>query len=537
MTENPESRSTEKIERALIKLFHEPAPNPEFVDDLEAQLLGMVEAEDKIFARRGKQIHRLISIGRTAAWVAGALLLVLFLVWAVNNLLPRGIPGSLVTPTLSPTMTQGVVAPDETPLPSPYPGPDNPTAQPKAASSLGKVAYLQAGSLWVKKLPAGDPQQVFSGGENISRPAWSPSGDWLAFLQGNKLWLVRADGSDLQPVGNDPVAFYAWSPQNDILVVETEDRRLFLQDMGQGSLVQLVPGSKDPQPDVVLSSPSFWSPDGAQVAFSVENAGHTYAGIWTLTPTGGAAPVEQYVPPLPPQDGLVVAGWLPDGKGLLYWSLPAFSASIAADGVPLWYLPLNSAGAAQPVQLGDTLAYRDAWSAAPGGNSLALMLGDRRETWRSKQIVVVDLGTLGQSPISDPSQAAVYPAFSPDGAQLAYSAGPDLGDQGKMGDPLSLKRNLWLSSADGSSPKQLTNDPAYADERPQWSQDGGTLLFARRDSQGQASLWLVTLSGADGQPPAVSNMVAQVDLNSNAPDYFGHVNWADSYDWWQPPKP
>jgi Tol biopolymer transport system component len=335
---------------------------------------------------------------------------------------------------------------------------------------------------------------------------------------------------------NDPVAFYAWHPQNDILSVETEDRRLFLQDMNQGSLVQLVPGSKDPQSGVTLSSPPFWSLDGAQVAFSVEDARRSYVGIWTLTPTGGAAPVEQYVPPLPPKDGLILAGWLPDGRGLLYWLDFAFAAD-TADGLPLMYLPMDGSSPGQPSGLGTTLTYLDAWNASGLGGNLALMEGGGREAWRNKQIALVEMNTMQQLKVSDPSQAAIYPALSPDGAQLVYSAGPDLGDQGKMGDPLSLKRHLWLSSMDGSSPKQLTDDPAYADERPQWSQDGRSLLFARRDAQGGASLWLVTLLRAEGQPQAVSNVIGQVDLNSTLPEYFGHIDWAYSYDWWQPPKP
>jgi Tol biopolymer transport system component len=533
MNEHPESNSTDKIERALNKLYHKPSPDPEFVDDLGKQLLSMVEDEEKIFSRRGRQVHRLISIARTAAWVAGAILLVLVLVWAIDNLVPRGVPGSLTTPSVSPSNTPQAVVPVETPLPTPYPGPGNPTAQPKQASSLGKVAYLQAGSLWVKELPAGDPKQVFGGGENVSRPAWSPSGEWLAFLQGNKLWLVRADGSNLQPAGNDPVAFYSWHPQNDILLVETEDRRLFLQDMGQGSRIQIVPGSKDPQPDVTLSSPPFWSPDGKQVAFSVENARRTYAGIWTIEPAPNAVPVEHYVPPLPPKGGLILAGWLPGGQGLLYWLDFAFAAD-TADGLPLMYLQLYGGNSGQPVEFGTTLTYLDAWSASGSENKLSLVEGGGREAWRNKQIVTVDLDTLQRWTVSDPTQAAIYPAFSRDGTRVVYSAGPDLGDQGHMGDPLLLGRHLWLSSADSSGGRQLTNDPAYTDEHPQWSQDGQELLFARRDAQEHASLWLQTLDdGGQSRPPIM--VVEHIDLNSVIPEYFGHIDWSYSYDWWQPP--
>ena len=31
--------------------------------------------------------------------------------------------------------------------------------------------------------------------------------------------------------------------------------------------------------------------------------------------------------------------------------------------------------------------------------------------------------------------------------------------------------------------RQLTNDPRYSDEEPQWSSDGSHILFARTDAQ------------------------------------------------------
>jgi Tol biopolymer transport system component len=62
-------------------------------------------------------------------------------------------------------------------------------------------------------------------GINDGSPAWSPTGDWIAFgrkalangipTPGQQLWLMRPDGSKAYPLVTDPEAHFgsiAWSP-------------------------------------------------------------------------------------------------------------------------------------------------------------------------------------------------------------------------------------------------------------------------------------------------------------------------------------
>ena len=81
---------------------------------------------------------------------------------------------------------------------------------------------------------------------------------------------------------------------------------------------------------------------------------------------------------------------------------------------------------------------------------------------------------------------------------------------------------------DGSVHRQLTDDPAYRDERPLWSADGSTILFPRLDEKDQASLWLASLQ--DDKPRRVADQLATI---SDSTDYFGHINWDRLFDWWR----
>jgi Tol biopolymer transport system component len=55
-------------------------------------------------------------------------------------------------------------------------------------------------------------RQISSGGNDRS-PAWSPDGARIAFVRGDQLFTVAADGSDVQVVdGVSPEGAIAWNP-------------------------------------------------------------------------------------------------------------------------------------------------------------------------------------------------------------------------------------------------------------------------------------------------------------------------------------
>ncbi len=96
-----------------------------------------------------------------------------------------------------------------------------------------------------------------------------------------------------------------------------------------------------------------------------------------------------------------------------------------------------------------------------------------------------------------------------------------------------MKRRIWVVNVQGETqPQQLTDDPAYRDERPLWSADGSHLLFVRLDAKDQASPWLIPAGGGD--PHRVVDELTP--LPGPAPGrfgYYGHVEWDQLFDWWR----
>jgi dipeptidyl aminopeptidase/acylaminoacyl peptidase len=85
------------------------------------------------------------------------------------------------------------------------------------------------------------------------------------------------------------------------------------------------------------------------------------------------------------------------------------------------------------------------------------------------------------------------PAIAPDGAHVAYVL--------RQADPAADRdvRALWLVAADGGAPpRALTDGPA--DTAPAWSPDGARLAFLRADDAGRPQVWLLALEGVVAAP-------------------------------------
>ena len=72
------------------------------------------------------------------------------------------------------------------------------------------------------------------------------------------------------------------------------------------------------------------------------------------------------------------------------------------------------------------------------------------------------------------------PDYSPDGMRLAFAS------------TRSGTEEIWISNADGSSPRQMTFMGGATCANPQWSPDGQTILFNAR-ADGSADLYLPSI--------------------------------------------
>jgi Tol biopolymer transport system component len=174
------------------------------------------------------------------------------------------------------------------------------------------------------------------------------------------------------------------------------------------------------------------------------------------------------------------------------------------------------------------LPYRDFIAAAPRGahgsdrEAVALVVGAGQGTWANKRIET-------SVTVSPPGMAAISPAWSPDGQRLAYAAMPEREGLG-LGEPMLqelMARRIWVADvAGGGPPRQITDGVGYRDEFPRWSADGATILFARINTRGRASLWIAPTGGG-----ALRQVVDELTPAPDPISAHGHVEWDNLFDW------
>ncbi len=395
------------------------------------------------------------------------------------------------------------------------------------APGLGSIAYIQNGDLWVKDLPDGPAHQLTRGG-GVDTPRWSPSGEWIAFRAGGQLRVVRRTGTDLRVVAGDLAGAFAWSPVADLLAYITRGG-LVVSTADGARRQEITPPSNAAGAGVQSFA---WSPDGSMLAFSdvtilqpAQNGQPPVrAARIVRVRADGSGTQEVYRAGRPASSGLLVAGWAPDGAFILFWTVPGFSASLLADGVPLLMVPATGG---TPVQLaGAMLAHPDLLDWSPASRQLAIVEGGGRETWSSKFMAV------GRPPaplrrVTGPGQAVLFPSWSPDGRQIAFTGGPAAPGL-PSGDPAlqaMAGRRIWVMAADGSGQHPLTTDPCCRDEHPEWSADGRAILFARLEGD-RASVWLMD---ADGAHPR--RVVDGLGPGPGGFGTYGLLEWGRFYDW------
>jgi Tol biopolymer transport system component len=268
-----------------------------------------------------------------------------------------------------------------------------------------------------------------------------------------------------------------------------------------------------------------WSPDGTRLAYSLETPlTERRSSLWVVDVNGGS-PVELYGSTT---DGILVAGWTADGAYVLFWRDIQFSASMMADGLPL---------EAVPAQGGRSLAlaagHLALWAPSPVDGRIA-MTEAGRDTYMRKRIFLVDVSGGEPQYLTPADSASIQPAWSPDGARIAFVSKPATGDgEGGPGwklEDMAADRRIWVMNADGSNQRSLTDDASYRDEYPVWSADGSQLLFARLDGERHASLWQMSPDGGDAR-----QVVDAVGSSAEGlTGYYTNIGWSYMFDWWQP---
>ncbi len=421
--------------------------------------------------------------------------------------------------------------------------------------SLGKLAYIDKGDLWVTTLPDGKPQRSVTGG-TYTYPRWSASGQWLSIDQPPNTTIMRPDGSDQHTSNGCGI----WSPVDDVLtcsagtvvrVVAADGSQLASYDLSSDF-------SALPQDGVINSYCFTWSNDGHSLACRVidykSSASRVvYSGVWVVSVDTGAA--QELVGR---SDGVVDVpfGWTKDDKLVLF---VASGPDWLQNGQPVYSVPATG-GEAIPQNRTATLL-----ADVPGPGDRAVATDDEHDaqSWTKERIALVNEASGKAQYLTGTDTASMNAQWSPDYKHLVYVSAPDAGQidgLAQMSTPTArasgpaaasamqamAQRHIWIMDADGSNKRQLTSNDQYRDEAPAWSKQGNQILFSRVDQAGKASVWVVSASG--GTPTKVADLSpcdAQtercIDANSAGLVYqpfefglLGAVDWSAVRSWWQP---
>jgi Tol biopolymer transport system component len=379
----------------------------------------------------------------------------------------------------------------------------------------GKLAYTFRDDIWVKTLPDGALHQISLGG-GAGSPQWSPSGEWLAFRQNGKVIVVSMAGERREI----PAGQIAWSPELDEAAFTDQEGLWIIRFDGNEPQKRLILRNTT---SISISGP-VWNPDGSALAISVIQQGPAgkpefrTGHLWRVNIDGTQA--QEIFTPSEQPSGASAIGWSCGGRCILALVDESFSASIAADGLPL--ISVRADGGPERALAPHVLTHADFMSVPARRPQVMIVRGIGRETWTEKQLVLADPVTGQSQPLTDTKSAIGSVAWSPNGDWIAYVSGPDIGHVGG-GDPAKRGlsgRRIWIMNPDTRQSRQLTADVSYRDEYPIWSADSQHIVFIRMDQQDKASVWSVAIDGG-----TLRRIVDEIDAPSWF-GYYGHIGWS-----------
>jgi serine/threonine protein kinase len=336
----------------------------------------------------------------------------------------------------------------------------------------GDKTFIGPGQIYVKLLPDGEPVQLTHDDSSKMGPAFSPSGDRVAYSvvtpgQGMDTWVVPALGGQPSPMLANASGLI-W-PSNAPALAQI----LFSEWDGGGLHMRVVSSRENRSEERVVYSPadhngmahrSYVSPDGKWVLIvEMDLTGWLPCRLVSFQGNDLGRTVG------PTHAQCTSAAWSPDGKWMY------FSAN-AGDGFHTWRQAFPDG---TPQQLASGAAEEQGISFAPDGNSFVTAVGSSQSTlWLHD--------SQGERQITSEG-FAFLPSFSRDRTKLYYLVRSDTSPHFVTGD-------LWSVDLKSGQHHQLL--PGFHMEHYDVSSDGRTILFVAPDATGHSPVWIAALDGS-----------------------------------------